>query len=68
MDIGAFSSQNAAAFTGRVQNAVHEVSIAKKVNENQKIEGNAALQLIQSAAQAGPQVPSVSGSVIDIKV
>jgi len=68
MAIGVFSPQNAATFTGRVQNAVQEVSVAKKINENQEIEGNAALQLIQSAAQAGPQVPSVSGSVIDVKV
>jgi len=68
MGVGVFSEQNVATFTGRVQNAVQEVSIAIKANENQKIEGDAALQLIQSAAQAGPQVPSVSGSVIDIKV
>jgi len=70
MDIGAFSSQNVATFTGRVQNAVHEVSISKKLKENEQIEGNAKLQLLQAALQVSPQAPStgVSGSVIDIKV
>ena len=70
MAIGVFSGHNAATFTGRVQNAVHEVSISKKLNENEKIEGNAELQLLQAALQVSPQAPSsvASGSVIDIKV
>jgi len=70
MGIGAFSAQNVATFTGRVQNAVQEVSVAKKVLENQKIAGDATLQLLESAAQAAPQAPasSVSGSIINIRV
>jgi len=70
MPVGIFSAQNVATFTGRVQNAVHEVSVAKKVNENQKVEGDAALQLIQAAAQTGPQPAgtAISGSIINVKV
>jgi len=70
MPTGIFSAQNVATFTGRVQNAVHEISIAKKVNENQKVQGDAALQLIQAAAQASPQpsAPAISGSIINVKV
>lgn len=70
MAVGIFSAQNAGTFTGRVQNAVHEVSILKKVKENQEIEGNAKLQLLQAAAQVAPQPASdgVSGSIIDVRV
>ena len=70
MAIGIFSAQNVATFTGRVQNAVHEVSVVKKINENQKIEGDGALQLIQAAAQVAPQASgnSVSGSIINVVV
>ena len=70
MGVGIFSAQNAATFTGRVQNAVHEVSIVKKINENQKIEGNGTLQLIQAAAQVAPQASGdgVSGSIINVTV
>ena len=70
MAVGIFSAQNVATFTGRVQNAVHEVSVVKKINENQKIEGDAALQLIQAATQVAPQASSngVSGSVINVTV
>ena len=70
MAVGIFSAQNVATFTGRVQNAVHEVSIVKKINENQKIEGDAALQLIQAATQVAPQASgnSVSGSIINVTV
>lgn len=70
MAVGIFSAQNVATFTGRVQNAVHEVSIAKKVNENQKIEGDAALQLIQAATLVAPQAAGngASGSIINITI
>ena len=70
MAVGIFSAQNVATFTGHVQNAVHEVSIVKKINENQKIEGDGALQLIQAAAQVAPQASGngVSGSIINVTV
>ena len=71
MAVGIFSAQNAGTFTGRVQNAVHEVSILKKLKQNQEIEGNAKLQLLQAAAQVAPQAPApsgTSGSIIDVRV
>ena len=70
MAVGIFSAQNAGTFTSRVKYAVHEVSILKKLNENQKIEGNAKLQLLQAAAQVAPTAPPSggSGSIIDVRV
>ena len=70
MEIGVFSAQNTATATARVQSAVHEVSVARKINENQKIEGAGALQLIQSATQVAPQPAGngVSGSIINVTV
>lgn len=60
MAVGIFSAQNAGTFTGRVQNAVHEVSVLKKAKEAQELEGQGVLQLLESAAQVAPQ-PDVNG-------
>lgn len=70
MAVGIFSAQNAGTFTSRVKYAVHEVSMLKKLNENQKVQGNANLQLLQAAAQVtqAPAPSGSSGSIIDVKV
>ena len=71
MAVGIFSAQNAGTFTSRVKYAVHEVSILKKLNENDKVLGDAKLQLLQAAAQVAPQAPApsgTSGSIIDVRV
>jgi len=60
MDNSILSANNNAAFTQRVSSTVHEISVLKKAKEVQELQGNAELQLIQSAA-------SLSGSLINVK-
>ena len=70
MDNTAALSANGSSFSAQALATRHEVSALKKVNDNEKQQGEAALKLLESAKEAaGPQVDPAArvGLNVDVK-